>query len=58
MSQSISTKVDRAVKRSENPDVLVVCSVVVLACSKLKAMAIYLVKQACGNNKLACVYVG
>ena len=28
-----------------------------MACSKLEAMAIYLVKQACGNDKLACVYV-
>ena len=27
-----------------------------MACSKLEAMAIYLVKQACGNDKLACVY--
>ena len=26
------------------------------ACSKLEAMAIYLVKQACGNDKLAYVY--
>ena len=25
------------------------------ACSKLEAMAIYLVKQACGNDKLTCV---
>ena len=31
---------------------------VFMACSKLDAMAIYLVKQACGNDKLACVYVG
>ena len=29
-----------------------------MACSKLEAMAIYLVKQACGNDKLACVYLG
>ena len=28
-----------------------------MACSKLEAMAIYLVKQACGNDKLACVYI-
>ena len=27
-----------------------------MACSKLQAMAIYLVKQACGNDQLACVY--
>ena len=27
-----------------------------MACSKLEAMAIYLVKQACGIDKLACVY--
>ena len=27
-----------------------------MACSKLEAKAIYLVKQACGNDKLACVY--
>ena len=27
-----------------------------MACSKLEEMAIYLVKQACGNDKLACVY--
>ena len=27
-----------------------------MACSKLEAMAIYLVKQARGNDKLACVY--
>ena len=27
-----------------------------MACNKLEAMAIYLVKQACGNDKLACVY--
>ena len=27
-----------------------------MACSKFEAMAIYLVKQACGNDKLACVY--
>ena len=27
-----------------------------MACSKLEAMAIYLVKQACGNDKRACVY--
>jgi hypothetical protein len=26
-----------------------------MACSKLEAMAIYIVKQACGNDKLACV---
>ena len=30
---------------------------VFMACSKLEAMAIYLVKQACGNDKLACVYI-
>ena len=29
---------------------------VFVACSKLEAMAIYLVKQACGNDKRACVY--
>ena len=29
---------------------------VFMACSKLEAMAICLVKQACGNDKLACVY--
>ena len=29
---------------------------VFMACSKLEAMAIYLVKQACGNDKRACVY--
>ena len=29
---------------------------VFMACSKLEAMVIYLVKQACGNDKLACVY--
>ena len=29
-----------------------------MACSKLEAMAIYVVKQACGNDKLACVYDG
>ena len=28
-----------------------------MACSKLEAMATYLVKQACGNDKLACVYI-
>ena len=28
-----------------------------MACSKLEAMAIYLGKQACGNDKLASVYV-
>ena len=28
-----------------------------MACSKLEAMAISLVKQACGNDKLACVYI-
>ena len=28
---------------------------VFMACSKLEAKAIYLVKQACGNDKLACV---
>ena len=28
-----------------------------MAFSKLEAMAIYLVKQACGNDKLACVLV-
>ena len=27
-----------------------------LACSKLEAMAIYLVKQACGNDIWAAVY--
>ena len=27
-----------------------------MACSKLEAMAIYVVKQACGNNIMACVY--
>ena len=27
-----------------------------MACSKLEAMAIYLVKQACGNDKLAYLY--
>ena len=27
-----------------------------MACSNLEVMAIYLVKQACGNDKLACVY--
>ena len=27
-----------------------------MACSKLEAMAIYLVKQACGNDKQASVY--
>ena len=27
-----------------------------MACNKLEAMAIYLVKQACGNDKRACVY--
>ena len=27
-----------------------------MACSKLEATAIYLVKKACGNDKLACVY--
>ena len=27
-----------------------------MACSKLEAMAIYLVKQACGNDKVASVY--
>ena len=27
-----------------------------MAFSKLEAMAIYLVKRACGNDKLACVY--
>ena len=30
---------------------------VFIACSKLEAMAIYLVKQACGNDKLASVYL-
>ena len=29
---------------------------VFMACSKLEAMAIYLVKQACGNDKRASVY--
>ena len=28
-----------------------------VACSKLVAMAIYLGKQACGNDKRACVYL-
>ena len=28
---------------------------VFMACNKLEAMVIYLVKQACGNDKLACV---
>ena len=28
-----------------------------MACSKLEAAAIYLVKQACGNDKRACVYL-
>ena len=28
-----------------------------MACIKLEEMAIYLVKQACGNDKLACVYI-
>ena len=28
-----------------------------MACSKLEAMAIYLVKQACGNDILASVYI-
>ena len=28
-----------------------------MACSKFEAMAIYIVKQACGNDKLACVYL-
>ena len=27
-----------------------------MACNKLEAMAIYLVKQACGNDKQASVY--
>jgi hypothetical protein len=27
-----------------------------MACSKLGAMAIYVVKQACGNDIMACVY--
>ena len=31
---------------------------VFLACSKFEAMAIYLVKQANGNDKRACVYYG
>ena len=30
---------------------------VFMACSKLEAMAIYLVKQACGNDILASVYI-
>ena len=30
---------------------------VFMACSKLEAMVIYLVKQSCGNDKLACVYL-
>ena len=30
---------------------------VFMACSKLEAMAIYIVKQACGNDKRACVYM-
>ena len=29
---------------------------VFMTCSKLEAMAIYLVKQACGNDKQASVY--
>ena len=29
--------------------------VIIMACSKLEVMAIYLVKQAYGNDKLACV---
>ena len=29
-----------------------------MAYSKLEATAIYLVKQACGNDKLECVYNG
>jgi hypothetical protein len=28
-----------------------------MACSKLEAIAIYVVKQECGNDILACVYV-
>ena len=28
-----------------------------MACSKLEAMAIYVVKQACGNDIMACVYI-
>ena len=31
---------------------------VFMASSKLEAMAIYLVKQACGNDILASVYLG
>ena len=31
---------------------------VFMACSKLEAMVIYLVKQAYGNDKRACVYYG
>ena len=27
-----------------------------MACSKHEAMAIYVVKQACGNDIMACVY--
>jgi hypothetical protein len=30
---------------------------VFMACSKLEAMTNYVVKQACGNDKLACVYM-
>ena len=30
---------------------------VFMACSKLEAMTIYLVKQACGNDKRASVYL-
>ena len=28
-----------------------------MACSKHEAMAIYVVKQACGNDIMACVYL-
>ena len=28
-----------------------------MACSRLEAMAIYVVKQACGNDIMACVYI-
>ena len=33
------------------------CWHVFMACSKLEAVAIYLVKQACGNDILASVYI-
>ena len=29
-----------------------------MACSRLEAMAIYVVKQACGNDIMTCVYGG